>query len=368
MHELGNNLQLYKKYVLNFFVIQMLFIMFAVEFVKGALLITILPVYMGSVLGLSTFIIGCTISLQYIGDNVFRIPVGWVIDRIGYRWSMFLGTALAFVSVLIIANSTHFIWIVLASALLGIRTAPVWPGVITGTTEIAGDSAKATILRVVYMAWLSGVGLDPIVINFFVTDSYVISFRFLIAMMVAVALVSVLLPGKLTKCIRTSSVPEKAGKLKRAAILAKPWTQIERIKRHFIEAKASLNVSWLFFFAMFTQTFALGLLIPVITLYVRTVLHFTANQYSLLLFSGGAVNVLMLIPVGKLVDRWGARWFLHFGFLLNSVILVMFAYIQNNFMLYIIVGLLGLGFSFIIPAWNFLIASAIPSEKLGAIW
>ncbi|HEY0828355.1 MAG TPA: MFS transporter, partial [Bacilli bacterium] len=346
-----STLKLFKQYLLNPFVLKLLFIMFVVEFVKGALLITILPVYMGTVMGLSTFIVGLSLSLQYIGDNVFRLPVGWVIDRIGYRWSMFCGVVVAFAAVGIIASTTSFLWVILACALLGIGTAPLWPGVITGTTEVAGDKARGTIMSVVFMAWISGVGLGPIVINFFINDTYEFAFRVLIVLMAAVIITALFLPGKVSKHSNT----ELKAKLKQAFIkknLVKPLSTYGRIKKYFSEAKKSLDVRGIFFLAMFTQTFALGLLIPVITLYVRTELHFTANQYSLLLFSGGMLTVLLLMPVGRFVDKWGTKWFLHTGLILTSATLIAFTYITANSMIYIMVGLIGIGFAFIIPAWN----------------
>ena len=70
--------------------------MYLVEFVKGALLVSILPVYMGEVLGLSVYAIGWALALQYIGDNAFRSPLGWIIDRIGYRNVMLFGVLLTF--------------------------------------------------------------------------------------------------------------------------------------------------------------------------------------------------------------------------------------------------------------------------------
>ncbi len=179
------------------FVIELLIIMFVVEFVKGALLLTILPVYMKTTLGASAFIIGWTLAAQYIGDNVLRTPVGWIIDKLGYRTTMLTGVLLTFVSVILIATTSQYIWMIVGCALLGFGTAPLWPCVITGTTEVAGDDGKATIMSVVYMAWLSGVGLGPVAINFFVGENnYSTAFRLLIGCMTVVVIVALMLPRK----------------------------------------------------------------------------------------------------------------------------------------------------------------------------
>jgi MFS family permease len=86
------------------------------------------------------------------------------------------------------------------------------------------------------------------------------------------------------------------------------------------------------------------------------------------LLAGGGVTVLFMLPVGKLVDRWGTKWFLHFGFLLSSIVLLVFTFTKSMAALYLMVILLGASYAFIIPAWNALIAAAIPPDKRGAVW
>ncbi|KHF36663.1 major facilitator superfamily transporter [Paenibacillus sp. P1XP2] len=54
------------------FFVGLLIIIFLVEFMKGSLLVAVLPVYMKNSLGLSAHTIGIAFSLQYIGDNLFR--------------------------------------------------------------------------------------------------------------------------------------------------------------------------------------------------------------------------------------------------------------------------------------------------------
>lgn len=340
------------------FVIELLIIMFIVEFVKGALLITILPVYMKTGLGASAFIIGWTLAAQYIGDNVLRTPVGWIIDKLGYRTTMLTGVLLTFVSVILMATTSESIWMIVGCTLLGFGTAPLWPCVITGTTEVAGEDGKATIMSVVYMAWLSGVGLGPVAINFFVGENrYTIAFRLLIACMTVVVLVALMLPRK-------RSVGEKAvthAKPKKAPLA-------ERVLTYLSEVRRSLSVSPLMFPAMFAQTFALGILTPILTLYAKEVLKLSSFEYSMFLVAGGAVTVICLVPMGKWVDRRGIRPFLITGFTISAAALLLFTYVKSMTILYVVVALLGVGYAFIIPSWNALIASAIPPEKRGAVW
>lgn len=349
------------------FVMELLIILFVVEFVKGALLLTVLPVYMTTALGASAFVIGWTLAAQYIGDNVLRTPVGWIIDRLGYRVTMLTGVLLTFLSVIIMAITTQYLWMIVGCALLGFGTAPLWPCVITGTTEVAGDEGKATIMSVVYMAWLSGVGLGPVAINFFVGENnYAFAFKLLIGCMTVVVLVALMLPRKQKVANTARGLEEEQVALKLHHVQKPTW--LHRVSTYLSEVRKSMSISPLMFPAMFAQTFALGILTPILTLYAKEVLMLSSFQYSLFLVAGGAVTVIFLIPMGKMVDRLGIRPFLLIGFTLSAVALLLFTYVKSMSMLYILVALLGVGYAFIIPSWNALIASAIPPEKRGAVW
>lgn len=352
-----------KKVLSSPFVVQLLVIMYLVEFVKGALLVSILPVYMRQELDLTAYAVGWALALQYIGDNAFRSPLGWIIDRIGYRYVMLFGVLFTSASVLIISFTSGLGWIVVACLLLGIGTSPLWPCVINGATTVAGNESSGTIMSVVYMAWLTGVGCGPIVINFFIVHTYAPAFRILIGMMIVVVLVALFLPGRhQSMALENREIHSHADEVHRQL----PWT--ERVRRYFARVGASLHASKLLYPAMFTQNFALGLLTPVLTQYARTVLHLTPQQYSMYLVAGGAVTVLGLIPVGKWVDRFGTKWFLHVGFLTAAVSLAVLGYTRSLPLVLLIVAFVGIGYACIIPAWNALIAQAIPKAERGAVW
>ncbi|KQO04613.1 MFS transporter [Paenibacillus sp. Leaf72] len=353
------------------FIIQLLIIMFIIEFVKGALLISILPVYMGTVLGLSAYAIGWALALQYIGDNLFRSPIGWLIDRLGYRSVMLAGIVLTFTSVLLVAFVHHTSWIVVACLLLGIGSSPLWPCVITGATEEAGEEASGRAMSVVYVAWLVGVGAGPIAINFLLSSSYTAAFRLIIGGMIVVVLTTMFLPGRGRMKQRSGAAEEAAAQTDSHAAntsdAAREPLKV-RASRYFAKVGKSLHASKLLYPAMFVQNFSLGLLTPILTLFARSVLHLTPAQYSWFLIAGGAITVLGLIPVGKFVDRLGTKWFLHVGFLLAAISLPLLGMTRSLPLVLVIVAIVGLGYACIIPAWNALIAQAIPKEERGAVW
>jgi len=106
------------------FILEMWVIIFLVEFVKGSLLVALLPVYMENNLGLTVTVVGFAFALQYLGDNLFRSPSGWIMERIGFRWTMTGALLLILVAVGIIIYATSALWISIACLILGIGTSP----------------------------------------------------------------------------------------------------------------------------------------------------------------------------------------------------------------------------------------------------
>ncbi|MUG89147.1 MFS transporter [Paenibacillus timonensis] len=342
-------------------------IMFLVEFVKGALIVSILPVYMGDVLSLSAFAIGLSFSMQYIGDNLFRSPAGWLIERIGFRRTMSLGLCITLGAVAVIAFLPTMGFLVLGCALLGIGTSPLWPCVLMGITAVTEENNNfATAMGVIQISSLGGTGLGPVIINFFLHDSYRPVFWFLLGCIAFVVLVSLLLPGKTGGSTAAgtakSAIPGEASPFAKSGGV---WSQMRASIRHI---RTHLNVSPLLYPALFLQSFAVGLLTPVITLYVRTELGLSPETFSAMLVIGGGITVLGLIPIGKLVDRLGTRWFLHIGFALAATSIGLFAMSREVSLVWLFVILIGCSYAFILPTWDTMISHMLPSGEKGTVW
>lgn len=140
------------------------------------------------------------------------------------------------------------------------------------------------------------------------------------------------------------------------------------IRKTLYEIRHNLKVSWLVFPALFLQSFVIGLLSPVITLYVQNELHLSPNMYSLLLIAGGGITVLAIIPCGKLVDRFGTAPFLNAGFLLAAISLIMFSAVRSLPVVFATVGVVGISYAMILPAWNTFVSTHVPKGERGAVW
>lgn len=342
-------------------------IMFLVEFVKGALLVAILPVYMGDVLKLSAFAIGLSFSLQYIGDNVFRSPAGWLIERIGFRMTMTLGLCVTLGAVAIITFLQTMGFLVLGCALLGVGTAPLWPCIMMGITAVTEENKNfATAMGVIQISSLGGTGLGPVVINFFLDGSYRPVFWSLLGCIALVIAVSLFLPGKAGggSAANAAKTAKQAGQNtshRQGGLLSNVRATIRHIRNH-------LHVSPLLYPALFLQSFAIGLLTPVITLYVRSELGLSPETFSAMLVIGGGITLMGLIPIGKLVDRFGTRWFLHAGFALAAASIGLFAVTREVSLIWLLVILIGLSYTLILPTWDTMISHLLPEEEKGAVW
>ncbi|MEE4567280.1 MFS transporter [Paenibacillus polymyxa] len=345
-------------------------LVFLVEFMKGSLLVSILPVYMGETLGLSAGIIGLAFSLQYFGDNAFRAPAGWMAERLGYRGTMSTALLFTLVAIIMLSTLTEPVWLVIACLLLGLGTSPLWPCVMTGTTEMSGPNKNnGAAMGTLEIASMGGTGFGPLVMNFAISHyghSYGMVFMILIGCSIVLLLVALMLPG----------TNRSAGKddLEQSALISsggnsKQKRQVLRgIQETIRTLRTKLNVNPLIYPALFLQSFVIGLISPVLTLYARTDLGISPNLYSVLLIAGGGVTVLALIPCGKLVDRLGTKYFLHIGFLLAGTTLFFFSTVQTIPLVFVSVAIIGLGYALILPAWNTFLAQLIPESERATVW
>ncbi|MXO80740.1 MFS transporter, partial [Paenibacillus sp. OT2-17] len=247
-------------------------LVFLVEFMKGSLLVSILPVYMGETLGLSAGIIGLAFSLQYFGDNAFRAPAGWMAERLGYRGTMSTALLFTLVAIIMLSVLSEPVWLVVACLLLGLGTSPLWPCVMTGTTEMSGpNNSNGAAMGTLEIASMGGTGLGPLIMNFAISHyghSYGMVFMILIGCSVVLLLVALMLPGPKRSAnkgdLEQSALVSSDGHIKQKRGVLKG------IQETIGVLKTKLNVNPLIYPALFLQSFVIGLISPVLTLYART--------------------------------------------------------------------------------------------------
>jgi DHA1 family multidrug resistance protein-like MFS transporter len=323
-----------------------LFVLGLLEFVRQALVISLIPLYGQFVGGFNLTTIGTAIFLLYLLDILFRLPAGWLTDRLGGKLVISGGIVISSLGILLMYLYWNNSFFMLGSALFGLGIAPLWPAVISEVTAKLSLHNIGEALSKVFIAWLVGAGSGMIVINYIIGhSSYGLSFAVLLGVMALALLLTI-----------SSDLPRVYSKeiLPTAIFLKELGKELLHLK--------------ILYPGMFVQTMCIGIMTPVIAIYARTVFGFSADQFAYFLISGGALTVLLLVPGGKLADRLGVKRPLITGFSLATIGLVLLPLQRIASHAMFIGALIGISYALILPAWNGLIARVVSREKMGTMW
>lgn len=327
----------------------LLLILFLTEVARGAFFLTFLPLYTVESLGMGVTVAGFAVSAHYLLETLCKSIAGSQFDRRG-RPVIFAGMTLGFIAMAAMRfHPTPFI-IVVASGLLGLGVSPLWPGIITEVAPV-NISDRSFRVGIVFTTWLAGTGFGMVGINFLLYLGYETCFNIIIIDLFAALFIALLL-------LRPSRQGVKPPEINCAESILKTM-------RHMAQNPAVIK---LLLPGMFLQTLAAGLLLPVMPVFARSMLNLNHNEYGLLLSAGGAATVLLLIPMGKIADKIGLKTVLSTGFLITAASIGMLSLVGNKGNVYYLVILMGISYAAVLPAWNSLLARAIPPERQATGW
>lgn len=319
----------------------LILILFLVEFVRGAVLISFLPIYGEKELGLSLDVIGAAITASFLTDTLVKLAIGYLLDRLSVRAIVSAGLlcTLAGVGALQYADVP---WLfIVASGLIGFGISPIW---IVCLTKVREDN-RATQMGFLYTIWLVGLGVGPVVSNLLLDLDRDLAYWTLLGVAAAASALSLFIAGG--RSVHLDVVPFKR--------------QLSILGHRLREMKLLLP-------GMVLQTLAAGMLMPILPSFAVNDLGMTASQYTMLLTIGGGCTVLGLIPMGKLSDKLGKKWFLIVGFLLFGAIMLALTGRPPVALALFWALVLGLSYAAVLPAWNALLAAYVPSGQQGLGW
>lgn len=316
-------------------------ILYLVEFVRGAALISFLPIYGKETLGLDLDVIGAAITAHYLIDTALKLGMGYLVHRFPVRRIIHLGLLASLVGMALMGWA-HTPWIFISAAgLYGLGISPIWIFCLTKVKE-EGRGAQMGFL---YMIWLVGLGSGPVVLNLVLARNETASYWIMVLVSAVAWLLSLLIPKEAQADVET--VPFR----KQLAVLG----------THLKDMRLLLP-------GMILQTLAAGMLQPILPSFVKDHLGMAPWQYTLLLLAGGGFTAAGLIPMGKLSDRLGKKWFLVTGFLLFGVALYGLTLGPVPLLAFIWAVILGLSYAAVLPAWNALLAAYVPPGQKGLGW
>lgn len=317
-------------------------ILFIVEFVRGAVLISLLPIYGQKNLGLSLDVIGVAITAHYLTDTLLKMAIGYLLDRFSIRFVVQIGLLLSLMGVFLFQFADTAWLFIASSALYGIGMSPIW---IVCLTKVTSEQ-RATQMGFLYTVWFVGLGSGPIICNILLDYNAGFTYYLLLAL----ALISWLLSFFMSSA--------RANDLKPIPI-----------RDQFAALASQLRQMRLLLPGMILQTAGASMLVPVLPSFAEKHLSIPGAQYSLLLTLGGLFAAAGLMPMGRLSDKLDSKKsFLVVGFIIFAIGLYVLALKLSFWYCLIIAVALGLSYATILPSWNALLAAYVPPKQEGLGW
>lgn len=318
-------------------------ILFFVEFVRGAALISFIPIYGKNTLHISLAIIGTAITAHYLTDTILKMGIGYLLDRFSPRLIINAGLLISFAGIgLFYYGSSNWLFIA-AAALYGVGISPVW---IVCLTKVKEEN-RAAQMGFLYMIWLVGMGAGPVVLNLIVDKHPQTAYLLLFALSGIAWVLSFFIGGGRQQLADAAPVPFR-----------QQWDAL------LVKLKAMKPLLP----GMILQTLGASMLVPILPTFAAEALSFSSQQYSVLLVLGGGFTVLGLVPMGKWSDRVGRKPFLIIGFGIFGLALASLSLYPSVIFAYGLAVLLGISYSAVLPAWNALLALYVPPGHKGLGW
>ncbi len=314
--------------------------MFLCEFVRATVLVSLLPDLVTVEFGLPLSIAAFAISAHYLMDTLGRSPSGWLVDRFGARAVTGMGAALSLLALFMVsrAGPTAPLWLFLA--VYGVGTSPLWPSVITTATR-GREERRGSVIGGVFAIWIIAIGVGPVLMNFLLPAHLKTGLMIVLAVQALAFLMALLLPARAAH----AGVPLPSWKL---------WRRVGKVS--------------VLFPGMFAQSMTVGVLLPVINLFLHNVLGLIGFRYGELLAVGGGLAVVLMVPLGRIADKSGVRRPLVAGFAMAAIGLVLLGETRQFWPAALLAALMGIGFALILPAWNTLLASTVHPSAEAALW
>jgi len=313
-----------------------------VEFVHGALLIVLLPTLVAQRLGWPMGTTGAAVSAYFFTEVAAKLVSGWLVDRVGARRMLLWGFWSYVVGFAALASSRTTWQVFLALSAMGAGASPLWPAALTRLTRTAGPQVGEALGHV-FSTWFLGAGLGIGVATLVSRTNHPVSLIVFILPLLGAALLGLLVPGD-----PANPTPVGGGP---------PVGQLLRLVGASLVKLAT---------SIIPQIIAAGVLIPVVVPYLETVRGLDERQLLVLMVLGIGTGLLLLTPAGRIGDRVGRRRTYALGLGVVAVLLLAVPFCHSLWLLALDFIGLGIGYAFVLPAWNSILLRLLPADIRGA--
>lgn len=323
----------------RFLAVRLLAILALVELVRNGVYFGFLNILALEHDSYSLAAVGIAASLHYGADTLLRGFGGFLTERFGVGRVLAISATLALAGFWGVLEASGPLQLWLTALIHGAALAPMWPGVMASIGRLALPGHQGRALGIAQGAVLPFLGGGFLVAGLLTRADPTFSEYFLTAGTV-LALVMAL-----------------------SAVGFSPHLEAARSEPQARSFKVVLPLLP----AAFAQTFAGGLLVPILFPYLD---YLKAPDWVLL----AGVAILGVVLYGSLqftghwVDRAGSRLPLFLGFGLTAMMLAIMAIPPQFYLMLLLLVSGGVGFALIMPGWNGLVIRLLPQKNLAGYW
>ncbi len=315
-----------------------------IEIAHGIELISLFPLYLREVMNEGADVIGVTLSTYLITDILVRTPAGWGADRWGRKPMLVIGVLLSAIPLALMPRVESPTLFLALNALNGIGAGCIWPAIYAGVADAYERERYGLVLGIVNMVMLGGIAIGPIAGGFLLERvSYGSAFQVCLAI---VALALVLVIAWVREPTSKEAIPSELDSIRTLA------RQINPVLARLL-------------FIGLLLTFALGMMLPLISLFGKEVLRVSPNGLALILIPPGIVTAALIIPAGHWADRRGRHVPLILGLILIAIPFAGAPLSVNPFIVSAGATVAGIGYALMVPAWNALVMDYVPLSARG---
>lgn len=323
-------------------------ILFMTELVRGMYVLSYLPA-LPSIEAISLTLASVVITVHFVFDAATNAWLGFIMRKIGARWTMAGTYALMAAAMSMIILSQDFFVLLIASALLGVSVCPIWIFALANVDE----ATRGKDMGFIFFSWLSGLGSGMVLMNFIIGAVGEAAVVVMIGAVVLNILMYVFIPGKFKVVAddRSSGAGKKRLPLKETLVI---------LRRHMGNIPGIM-----------LQALGVGMLLPVLPTYITGLLELSFFEYTIFILVIFALVGFSMTVLSRGLDSYSSKFTMLIictGFFVYAVGIMWFSTLHTVWIIFLIVAFIGLSYGVMLPAWNKYLAGTIMEEKKSESW
>ncbi|MCD2138719.1 MFS transporter [Salinicoccus halitifaciens] len=321
-------------------------ILFLTELVRGMYVLSYLPA-LPSIEAISLTLASIVITVHFVFDAATNAWLGFVMRKIGARWTMAATYVLMAAAMGIILFSQDFFVLLLASALLGIAVCPIWIFALANVE----DATRGKDMGFIFFSWLAGLGTGMVSMNFVIGAIGDDAVYVMIGAVAVNILGYLFIPGKFSVGVRNGSSRNPRLPLKEIFVI---------LRRHM------RNIP-----GIMLQALGIGMLLPVLPTYITGLLELSFFEYTIFILVIFALVGFSMTMLSRGLDEYSARFTMVIictGFFVYAAGIIWFSTLETVWVIFLIACFIGLSYGIMLPAWNKYLAGTILKAKKEESW